>query len=183
MFDLVLLYCGIALLLVALLAGWVATIFSLPGTWLIVVATGLYAWLGPAEGRLAMSGLTVATLVVLALVGEAIELVASALGVKRLGGSRRGAVLAMVGSLLGATVGAGLGLPIPVVGSIAGVLLGAAGGALVGAMIGEWWKGRDFDASFRIGQGAFLGRLIGSVAKIAIASAMVAIALAGLVMR
>ena len=61
----------------------------------------------------------------LAVLAEILELVAGALGAHRQGGSKRGAVLALLGSLIGAFVGAGLGLPIPVVGSIAGVILGA----------------------------------------------------------
>jgi uncharacterized protein YqgC (DUF456 family) len=176
-------YVGLLLLLLALVAGWVTTVFSLPGTWLMVAAAALYAWLMPEDLRIALSWTTVGALLALAIVGEIIEFVAGALGVQRYGGSRRGAILAVIGSFFGAIVGAGVGLPIPVVGSIAGVLLGASTGAFVGALLGERWKGRDMDSSLLVGQGAFVGRLLGTVAKIAIASAMVAVTLAGLLIH
>jgi uncharacterized protein len=170
-------YLALLALILALIGGWLLTLFSLPGNWLIVVGLALFV-LGVKD---ADHWHVTWTLVVieagLAVLAEILELIAGALGVHRHGGSKRGAVLALVGSLVGALVGASLGLPIPVVGSIAGVILGASGGALAGAMIGESWKGRTWGDRWQIGQAAFWGRLLGSVAKLTLSSLMVVLAL------
>jgi uncharacterized protein YqgC (DUF456 family) len=173
-------YLWLVLLLTALIIGWLLTLFSLPGTWVMVLAATFYAWLMPPDSAWDLSWPAVIILLGLALLGEILEFVASALGVSRKGGSRRGALLAICGSLIGGFIGAGVGLPIPVIGSVVGVLLGASAGALVGAMLGEHWKGRSLHESWQIGQGAFWGRLLGSLAKVAIASAMVAVVIVAL---
>ena len=123
--------------------------------------------------------------VVLALLGELVELVAAAYGVKRAGGSRRGAILALVGSLIGGVVGIFVGgiIPIPVVGSIAGAVLCAGIGALVGAFLGEQWKGRNLDDSLTIGTAAFFGRIFGTLGKVLIGSMMVAVVVAALLLK
>ena len=60
----------------------------------------------------------------MAAAGEAVELAAGSLGVAKAGGSKRGAVLALLGSLLGGVVGLFVGLPIPIVGPLlAGVAM------------------------------------------------------------
>ena len=47
-------------------------------------------------------------------------------------------------------------------------------------MLGESWKGRDFDASLQVGKAAFIGRILGTVAKMIVSSIMVAVALAAM---
>jgi uncharacterized protein YqgC (DUF456 family) len=174
-------------LLVAVLFGitlavsWVAQLLGLPGNWLIVAVAAGYAGWGPTESAADLGWHVVAALVALAVLGEIVELVAGAAGVSKRGGSRRGAMLAIAGSLVGSIVGMFVGLPIPFVGSLVAAVVFAALGALVGAMLGEHWKGRDFDASLEIGKAAFVGRLLGTVAKMMICSVMVAIALGALV--
>jgi uncharacterized protein YqgC (DUF456 family) len=165
-------YLGIVLLLIAVAVGWLLTLFSLPGNWLIVLAAALFAYFTPEDSPWDLGWGWVAALLILALVGEVIEFIAAALGVKKHGGSRRGALLAIVGSLAGAMLGAAVGLPIPIVGSVAGVILGASFGAMAGAMLGEAWIGTSTEQRWRIGQGAFWGRLFGSLAKTAIGSLM-----------
>jgi hypothetical protein len=120
-------------------------------------------------------------LAALAVLGELVELAAGAMGVKKAGGSRRGAALAIAGSIVGSVVGIFVGLPIPLVGSLVGAVLFGAGGALVGAMIGERWKGRDLDASFEIAKAAFFGRVLGTVAKMIVSSIMVFVTLAAII--
>lgn len=176
-------YLAVTILVLTWLVGWAMTVFGLPGNWLIFGAAALYAWLLPTEGRTAIGSTTLIFLFGMAVIGEVVELLASALGVKRLGGSRRGAVLAILGSLVGATLGGSLGVPVPVLGPVVGVVLGAAIGALGGALVGELWKGRTLDQSVAVGHAAFWGRLFGSVAKIAIGSAMLVIAFAALLIQ
>ena len=168
-------YLAATLVLLSTAAGWLLTLFSLPGNWVIVGAAALYAWYVPADSSWDVSWTIVIALLVLATLGELIELLAGAMGARGRGGSRRGAVLAIAGSLVGALVGATIGIPIPLVGSVIGVMLGASRGARGGAMLGESWKGRTLGQSWSSGQAAFWGRLFGSLAKTMIASAMAVI--------
>jgi uncharacterized protein YqgC (DUF456 family) len=167
-------------LVLTLAAGWLAQLVGLPGTWLIVVVASLYAWWLPDDGRMALGWNTVLMLALLAVVGEVVETAAAAAGVKKLGGSRRGAVLAIAGSIVGSLVGAFVGLPIPIVGSLAAAVVFGGVGALVGAVIGETSAGRDFDASVTIGKAAFVGRLLGTLAKVIVCTVMVVVTLAAL---
>lgn len=167
-------YLELFLLFVTLVVGWCLTMLSMPGNWLIVAAAALFAWLAPAES-FDISWQIVGVLLVLAVVAELLEFAASALGATKAGGSRRGAVLAIGGSVAGALIGAGVGLPIPFIGSLLGAVLFAGVGALAGAMLGETWKGRTLAESWKVGQSAFWGRLLGALAKTGIATAMVVI--------
>lgn len=166
--------CAI-LLIVLVFASWALNLVTLPGNWLIVVLVALYAWLLPGDSRLAIGWSVVVLLVLLATLGEVIEAVAGAVSSARAGGSRRGMVLAVVGSIIGGILGVGMGVPVPIVGPVIGAVLGAGVGALVGAMLGEHWRGRSLDDSIRIGQAAFWGRVLGTVAKIGVGSAMAVI--------
>ena len=172
------------LLVLVLLVGWGMNLFGLPGNWINLAAIAVYAFLIPAGQRLSIGWFAVTMVLVLALLGELIEAAASALGVTRVGGSRRGALLAMVGSMVGGIVGAIVGLPfIPVVGSLVGIVLFASLGALAGAMVGERWKGQDWNASLNVGHAAFWGRLLGTLGKILAASVIVAVAVAALLLE
>ncbi|MGC3968996.1 MAG: DUF456 domain-containing protein [Pirellulales bacterium] len=102
-----------------LAVGWFCTVISLPGTWIILVTAAVYSWLTPDGARWDIGGNVLGVLLGLAVVGEILETASSAAGVKKLGGSRRGAVLAIVGSLIGAVIGTGA-IPIPIVGTLAG---------------------------------------------------------------
>lgn len=168
-------YVGVVLLILALVVGWILTILNLPGNWVMVAAAALFAYFMPSDAPFSIGWSIVVALVALALVGEILEFVAGALGAKRAGGSRRSAVLALAGSLVGGILGVLIGLPIPVVGPVVAAILFAGGGALAGAMIGEAWKGRTLQQSWQVGQGAFWGRLFGTLAKTVIGSAMVVV--------
>jgi len=148
-----------------------------------LAAITVYAFFAPAGQRLSIGWFVVALVLVLAILGELIEAAASAMGVSRVGGSRRGAILAMVGSMIGGAVGAFVGLPVPLVGSLVGILLFASLGALAGAMIGERWKGQDWNASLNVGHAAFWGRLLGTLGKILMASLIVTVAAAALLLE
>lgn len=168
------------LLVVLLIVFCVLTILGLPGNWLSVFATGFYAWLVPAGPPLSIGFRVVVLLVVLASIGELIEFLAGAAGASKVGGSKRGAVLAVVGSILGGIVGLFVGLPVPVVGSVIASLLFAALGALVGAILGELWKGRTGRECLRIGVAAFQGRLLGTLGKVLIGFVMLVVVIVAL---
>jgi len=169
------------LFVLAMLAFWLTNLLGLAGNWMIVAASAFYAWWMPADSRAAIGWPVVAVMASLALLGELVELTASAAGVRKAGGSRRGAVLALVGSVIGAMAGMFVGLPIPVIGSLLAALLFAGLGALLGAMLGESMKGRSFEASWQVGQAAFWGRLLGTFAKTLIGAVMVGIGTAAVV--
>lgn len=169
------------MLVLALLAGWVLTVLGMPGNWLILAGAAAYAGLVGPDSRWAIGWGAVGVLLGLALVGELLEMVAGALGVARRGGSRRAAVLGLVGSLVGGFVGLFVGVPIPVVGSLVAAVVLSSLGALAGAVYGEVSSGRTLGESWEIGRAAFWGRMLGTLAKIVVACAMVGVTLVALV--
>ena len=174
-------YLAAVLLVLILLAGWVFTLIGMPGNWLMLAATAVYVLLIPADSPVGVGWVVVAVLGVLALLGELFEFLAGAMGTAKAGGSRRAALLALAGSVIGGVLGVFIGMPVPVVGSVVASVLCACLGALAGAIIGESWAGRRLTESWQVGKGAFRGRLLGTVAKTVIASAMVAVATAAVV--
>lgn len=157
---------------------WVLTLFGLPGNWLIALTVLLFAYLFPEQGTEGLSWTVAFFVAGIAVVGEALEFFSGAAAVAK-GGSRRGALLAMVGSFAGSLFGAAVGIPIPVVGSVVGIILFASLGAMGGAILGEVWAGRSEQQSFEIGRVAFWGRLLGSLAKIIAGCVMVTTASVG----
>lgn len=156
---------GLAISLVLINTGWLALVFfGLPGTWLMVLSTAIVAWMqwqpGASVSNQPISLWTLLVLVALAVVGEILEFVAGAAGAKRAGGSTRGALAAIVGGLVGAIVGTFM-IPIPLLGS----LLGAAGGAGLAAWTAELTSGKSHETALRIGWGAGVGRLMGTLYK------------------
>jgi uncharacterized protein YqgC (DUF456 family) len=169
------------LLLLILAAGLVLTLFGLPGNWLNLAATVGYVLLVPEDSRFALGWPVVIAVGVFAAMGEAFELLAGAMGASRAGGSRRGAVLAVCGSLVGGLLGAIVGVPIPIIGSVIAVILGAGAGAFTGAMLGERWKGSDWDKTWEVGHAAFWGRLLGTFGKVAFGSMIVVLIIFALI--
>jgi uncharacterized protein len=153
-------------LFVILLVGLVLTIMTLPGLWLMLAAALGYAWLTHWNY---IWWKTLAALLVIAGLGEVVELMFSAKGAKSSGGTKRGAWGALIGGVLG-----GLFLsfiPIPIISTLIGVCLGT----FLGAMIGELSGGREALDSAFVGVGAAKGRLMGTLAKVALGGVMVAI--------
>ena len=155
---------------------------GLPGNWLMAAATVIYAWLTPAGYAVALGWRTVVTVVVLAVLGEIIELAAGALGVARRGGSRRSAVLALAGSLVGSVLGVVIGVPIPVVGSVVAAVFFAGIGAMAGAILGELSVGRTPGAGWQVGKAAFWGRLAGTLGKMLVGAVMIAVVVAAMLL-
>jgi uncharacterized protein YqgC (DUF456 family) len=170
------------ILVVVLVASWFLTVLGLPGNWLMVAATAVYAYLAPAQSAAVLGWRTIVTLLVLATLGEIVELVAGALGVTKAGGSTRGALMALVGSIVGGIFGLLVGVPIPLIGPIVAAVLFAGLGAMAGALLGEMWAGQHGDATWRIAKLAFWGRLWGTVGKILIGAVMVAVVVAALLL-
>ena len=164
------------LLLICNLAALLANLFSLPGNWLMVIATAVFAVAVSAEDGRGISLSTVGVLLVLAILGEVLEFVAGAAGAARQGGSRRAMALSLSGTMIGSICGAVVAAPIPVVGPIIGALGGGALGAFTGAYLGEMWKGTDTDQRVRVSQAAMWGRLLGTFGKLSVGAIICVIA-------
>ena len=154
----ILLYLSAAALIVSGLIG--AMVPALPGIplifggiWLIAVVDhyhhlGLWWLLG--IGGVGALGLT-------------LDLLASALGVKRVGASRQ----AVWGALVGTVIGLFFGLP--------GLLLGP----FLGAVLGELTAGNSVLRSTHVGVGAWIGLFFGTIIKLVSSLVMVALFGAG----
>lgn len=146
---------------------WVGILFNLPGTWLMVLAAAGTDWLLPGEAMFSVSSLYLSA--GLALLGEVFEFFFGAAGSRRAGGSKRAAVLAILGGIVGAILGTALPLP------IVGTLLGACAGAFAGSLLGDAMAGRPLAHSVEAGRGAAVGRLWGTIAKMSVGAAIVLI--------
>ncbi len=111
------------LLFAICLAGLVASGLTFSGTWFVVVAAALAAWLReapfPGWGTLLL-------FVALSALTEVFEFFSSAWGVDRRGGSKAAGFASMAGGILGLFVGQVL-IPLPVVGAFAGMMIGSFG--------------------------------------------------------
>lgn len=150
----VLLWLLAAALVVVGLAGIVFP--ALPGTVLIFVGLVVAA---SADGFVRVGAWTLTLIGLIGLASYAVDFVAGALGANRVGASKR----AIVGAALGTFLGLPLGLP------------GVVFGPLVGALAGEFSAHRDWRRAGHVGMAAWIGFLIGTALKIAMAFSMIAI--------
>ncbi len=149
-------------LLVVLNTVWLGlTFFALPGNWLIVISTSLFAWWQSDNNVFSIYTLIIIT--ALAFTGEVIEFLAGAGGAKKAGASWLGSIGAIAGAITGAVIGTFI-IPIPFLGT----LIGACGGAGLGTLAVEMLAGRKLEVSFRFGLGAGLGQFIGITSKVVI---------------
>lgn len=164
------------LLVLAAIGCWFTNAFTLPGNWLIVGLAALFAWLLPAEeyGR-GFGWITVIVLAVIAGLGELIEFAAGAAGAAKKGASRRAILFSMIGAMIGSIAGAAIGFPIPIIGPLIAAVGGGAAGAFGGAYLGETWKGKQHPDRAAVSSGALMGRLFGTVGKLAAGAVMVAV--------
>ena len=153
---------------------------GLPGNWLMLFAVVLFKLFSNDMNTFGVSWFFILVMVSLAIFGEIIEFLASAAGVTQ-GGSKRGALLAMIGSFLGSAIGATLGSALPVFGTLFGLIFGGCLGAMTGAMLGEHSLGKDMATQWRIGKAAFWGRFFGTFAKIGIGAINFALLILALV--
>jgi uncharacterized protein len=144
---------GVALVVIGL-AGIVFP--ALPGTVLIFLGLVVVA---SADGFVRVGPWTLALIGVIGAASYAVDFVAGALGANRIGASRR--------AIFGAAFGTLLGLPL----GIFGVIFGP----LIGALVGEWSAHRDWRRAGQVGMAAWIGFLVGTAVKIAMAFSMIAI--------
>lgn len=148
------LYVVAALLVIVGIAGSILP--ALPGLPLVFGGLLLAAWTDDFQQ---VGWITLSVLFALTLLAMAIDLIASLLGTKRVGASG----LAVLGAALGTVLGLFFGL--------IGLLLGP----FVGALLGELIAGRGLQQAARAGIGAWIGFVVGTLAKLALAFSMLGV--------
>lgn len=148
---------GWTLAALLVLVGLVGTVVPLlPGPPLVFAGLLLAAWI---DGFHHFGLPTIAVLTVFLLATVAVDLLASALGAKRVGAGP----LAVVGALVGTIVGLFFALP--------GLLIGP----LLGAALGEYWSRRDWRQAGRVGLATWIGMLLGGAVRLALTLSMLAV--------
>jgi hypothetical protein len=159
---------GLVLLFVFCVVSLLSLVVGLPGTFLIVASALVYAW---ATGFAAVQWSTIGWLVLLATVGEGIELVSGTVSAAGTRPSRRVTISVLAGGIIGGIIGTPFLFG---VGSLIGALIGAFGGAALAVT----FEGGSMGSALTTGFAAMRGRLLGFVVKASIAVVMVVLLLA-----
>jgi len=145
------------LAVLVVIAGLAGTVIpAIPGVPLVFAGLFICAWIGHFE---TIGWITVGVLAFLTVFAWVIDFIAGAFGARYLGASSR----AFWGATIGAIVGLFFGL--------FGIILGP----FIGAVIGELSGGRDVLSSGRAGLGAWIGMVVATAVKLAIAFLMIGI--------
>ena len=129
---------------------------ALPGHVLIFAGLLLAAW---ADNFARVGPWTLVVIGVIGAASYAVDFVAAALGARHVGASRS----AVVGAGLGTLLGIPFGLP------------GVVFGPLVGAVLGELSVNRQLGRAAGVGMAAWIGFLIGTAVKVALAFLMIGV--------
>jgi uncharacterized protein len=150
----------------AILIGLALDLVGLFGNWIILGAVGI-AW--AASGFAYFGVWPLCGLLLLSILGEALEMVFAGVGARKFGGSKGSVMAALIGCLLGAALGSPL---FPLVGTLIGACIGAfAAAALYEYLMQEKTPGE----ALRTGFGAALGKVAGLFAKLFCGLLMLAI--------
>ena len=150
------------LAVILVIVGLVGTVLpALPGVPLIFIGVLIAAW---AENFQRITGVTIAILAVLAVIGVVVDYVAASMSAKRAGASRAGIIGAAIGTIAGIVTG----------------LWGLLFMPLVGAAIGEFISHRDALRAGRVGVATWVGLLVGTVVKLAVAFTMIGVFIAAI---
>jgi len=127
---------------------------AMPGTILIFAGLLVGAW---ADNFMRVGPLMLSLIAIIGIATYGVDFVATALGAKHLGASKR----AMAGAALGTVLGFFLGLP--------GVIVGP----FLGAIAGELTVHRDWKRVGKAGLAAWVGFVVGTAVKVALAFLMI----------
>lgn len=127
---------------------------ALPGMPLLFLGAVAVA---AADGFVRVGWVTLVVIGLLAALGVAVDHAAAVVGARRAGASWWG----MAGAIVGLVLGLPFGLP--------GIVLGPG----IGAVALEYAKDREFRRAAKAGAGVFIGFVVGTVLKYAIACAIV----------
>lgn len=142
------------LAVVLVLVGIAGTVLpALPGAPLVFAGLLLAAW---ADGFAKVGWLPLTVLGVLAVATYVVDLLATALGARRVKASGLAIAGAAVGSLVGLFFG----------------FVGLLVGPFVGALLGEYLSTKDLRQAGKAGAGTWLGMVLGAATKLAIVFTM-----------
>jgi len=151
-----------SIILILLNTCWLGlAVFGLPGNWLIVISTCLFAWWRWDDA--VFSIYTLIAVAALAVLGELVEFFAGMVGARKAGASWPGSVAALAGAVTGAVLGTFL-IPVPFFGTVLGACLGA--GLLAWGL--EFARGKKMNDSVRYAVGAGVGEFFGITSKFAL---------------
>ncbi|MFZ5663458.1 MAG: DUF456 domain-containing protein [Pseudomonadota bacterium] len=148
-------YVIAALLVLVGIAGVILP--ALPGLPLVFAGMLVAAW---ADGFDKVGPLMLTVLGLLTLLSLGIDVLAASVGAKRVGASR----LALAGAVIGTFVGLFVGGPV-----------GLFAGPFVGALAGELIHARKLGPATKVGLATWLGIVVGTVLKLGLAFAMLAL--------
>jgi uncharacterized protein YqgC (DUF456 family) len=147
------------ILLILLNAFWLfLVLLGLPGNWMIIITTCLFAW-----WQWDAHVFSIYTLIFIAAMGglgELIEFFAAMGGARKAGAGWAGAIAALIGAIIGGVAGTFFIL-IPFLGTLIGACIGAG----LGAWGIEFARGKKMQDSVRYGVGAGMGRFVGTAVK------------------
>jgi uncharacterized protein len=144
-----------AVAVILVVAGIVGIVLpALPGTILIFAGLLVAAW---ADDFMRVGPLMLSIIAIIGVATYGVDFVATALGAKHLGASKR----AMAGAALGTVLGLFLGLP--------GIIVGP----FLGAIAGELTVHRDWKRVGKAGLAAWVGFVVGTAVKVALAFLMI----------
>jgi uncharacterized protein YqgC (DUF456 family) len=129
---------------------------AVPGTILIFAGLLVGAW---ADDFMRVGPFILILIAIIGIATYGVDFIASALGAKHLGASKR----AMAGAALGSVLGFFLGLP------------GIIAGPFLGAIAGELTVHRDWKRVGKAGLAAWIGFVLGTAVKVALAFLMIGI--------
>ncbi len=158
-------YVELGILILVNLLCLLLVLFDLPGNWLMVLCTSLFAWW--TWDRHVFSGWTLIALAALAALGEVATFLGGTIGARRAGASWRASLAGILGAMMGAVAGT-MVIPVPVIGTIVGACLGV-GGAV---WLVETSRGEHPDLSLRRAVGAGMGELVGILSKFVVGVAI-----------
>ena len=137
--------------------GFAGTIVpAIPGLPMIAGGAWLIGW---ADNYDKVGWKTILFLAVLAVIGVIVDSVAQTAGAQKAGASKAGIIGSLVGTVLGMFMG----------------LFGLLFMPLIGAAIGEFWAKRDLIHAGRVGLATWIGMIVGTAVKVALAFAMTGI--------
>ena len=146
------------------IGGLVISCLSLSGTWAVLLATGLLAWIRwpefPSIG-------TFIAFLLLCIGVEILEALAGAWGIQKRGGSKAAGWAALGGGFLGMIFGGFI--PVPILGNLIGMLMGSFGCAFWV----EHSRMKKADHAAHVAFGAVLARLGVIFLKIGVTLAMI----------
>lgn len=131
---------------------------AIPGHPLIFAGGWLAGWIGNYQS---IGGWTIGILGGLAVIGFAVDWVSQTMGAKRAGASKYGTAGALIGTVLGLSMG----------------FVGIFFMPLVGAFAGEFIAQKNLKTATSVGWATWVGMIVGSAIKVAIAFVMAGIIL------